>query len=114
MNRSLFRAAFIAIMAFSASAVHAQKNVKWVESGKVIEEGIKLHDEENFEDAIAKYKLVNRNDTLYPSALYELSLTYKEAKQYDKAIEACKEGITLGSDNGPLFYNIYASALDEA
>lgn len=114
MNRSLYGAAFAAIMAFSASSVYAQKNVKWVESGKVIEEGIKHHDEESYQDAIAKYKLVHRNDTLYHTALYELAFTYKEAKEYDKAIEACKEGIALRSSNGPLFYNIYASALDMA
>ncbi|MGZ5304184.1 MAG: tetratricopeptide repeat protein, partial [Bacteroidia bacterium] len=114
MKRSLYKAVFVALFSFAASTLHAQKNVKWVESGKVINEGIALHDKESYQDAIEKYKLVNRNDTLYAAALYELALTYKETKEYDKAVETCKEGILLRSGNGPLFYNIYASSLDLA
>jgi uncharacterized protein len=58
-------------------------------SGAVIEEGIKLHDQQEYKKAIALYKTVSRNDTNYVRALYEMALSYSQDSNYNAAIEAC-------------------------
>ncbi len=64
-----------------------------VASGSLIEAGEKLYDEKKYEEAIAKYGQVSRNDTNYAWALSELALTYTALEKYDQAIAAAREGL---------------------
>ena len=64
-----------------------------VASGSHIEAGVKLHDEKKYEEAIARYRLVSRNDTNYALALSELALTYIVLEKYDQAIATAREGL---------------------
>lgn len=83
-------------------------------SGKIIDEGVGFHDKGEFKKAIELYKQVNRNDTNYVRALYELGLSYAADSQYNKAIAAYQEGLYSSDDRErePDFYNSYGSLLD--
>jgi antitoxin component YwqK of YwqJK toxin-antitoxin module len=85
-----------------------------VPSGSLIEAGIKLHDEEKYDEALAKYQLVSRNDTNYAWVLSEIALTYTSLKQYDKAIAAAQEGLQRPSDYALDLSLKLANAYDEA
>jgi len=85
---------------------------RFVPAYETIEEGIKLHEDEKYEDAIKMYSSVNSCDSIYYLALYEKALTYTAMKQYDKAIESCKKGLTLNSTEERGFYDLLASAYD--
>lgn len=81
-------------------------------SKEVIDEGIKLYNEDKFDEALVKFKQVSRSDTNYVWAKYETALTYHAKKQYDEAIKLCKEGIKLNTYHDLMFYNILGTAYD--
>lgn len=53
---------------------------------EALQEGIRLHDEGQYDAAVAKYREVQQGDTLYILALYEEGLSLIENKQYTEAI----------------------------
>lgn len=69
-----------------------------VASGSLIEAGTQLHDQEKYDEALAKYQQVSRNDTNYTWVLSEMALTYTVLKQYEKAIAAAQEGLQHPSE----------------
>jgi antitoxin component YwqK of YwqJK toxin-antitoxin module len=85
-----------------------------VASGTLIDEGIKLHDEKKYDEAISRYRQVSRNDTNYAWALSELSLTYTVQKDYEKAIEAAREGMKTNTAFTQDLYLKLGNALDGA
>ncbi|MDQ3073766.1 MAG: tetratricopeptide repeat protein, partial [Bacteroidota bacterium] len=103
------------VMLFCFTVVFAQPDprVEWVNSQKLIKEGVRYHDDEQYDKAIARYKKIHRSDSLYSLALYELSFSYIQNKQYEEALAAAREGLALQDDNENLFYLQVAEALDE-
>lgn len=94
---------------------HAQlRNNPPLSTGKIIEEGLKLHDEEKYDEAIAKYDMVSRNDTNYTWALYEKTLSLYSKKDYTNAIKTASYGISMQSAYIPDFYIILGSSLDDS
>jgi len=89
----------------------AQNFPKLINSGEVIKEGIQLHDDEKYDKAIAKYKLVHELDTNYFFAQYEISLALLAQKKYEEAAELSKSLIAQKTDQ-EMQYNILGSALD--
>jgi tetratricopeptide (TPR) repeat protein len=75
-----------------------------VASGSLIEAGVKLYDEKKYEEALAKYGQVSRNDTNYAWALSEMALTYTALEKYDQAIAAAREGLRRPS---PVTLDLY-------
>ncbi len=63
------------------------------ESGKVIEQAIKLHDEEQYNKAIELYKTIPRNDTNYVRSLYEMAYTQSLDSNFTAALASCEEGL---------------------
>jgi uncharacterized protein len=80
---------------------------------KLIEEGISLFDNGEYERSIANYLQVNPNDSFYSNALHELSLSYMQAKKYKLAAESALKGLNLNNENRRDFLILYANALDE-
>ena len=68
-----------------------QNRIELVNSGAVIQEGIQLHDDGKYDEAIEKYKMVSRNDTNYVWAIIEMAFSYTEKKDFANAIKICKE-----------------------
>ncbi len=94
---------------FITTALYAQSNNPLINSGQVIQEGIELHDKENYKEAIEKFKLVSRSDTNYHTAIYELCNSYNYNKEYKKAIETAELGLSLKTRLEPSFYTSLAN-----
>lgn len=78
-----------------------------------VTKGIELYDQEKYDEAEAEFLKVNKNDSLYVNALYELSLTYMAAKKYQLAVDAALKGLAKQSSLEREMLVQYANALDE-
>src|SRR5260370_42539006 len=72
-----------------------------------------LHDQHNYEGAIAKYKQVLSENPWEVTALYELAFSYFENKNYKDALATTQLGAQCKSERLSLFYTLMASSLDE-
>jgi antitoxin component YwqK of YwqJK toxin-antitoxin module len=91
MNRLLL----ICILSITTYAAHSQTSLL-INSGKVINEAIALHDKGEYKKAIALYKTIPRSDTNYVRALYELSLSCLQDSSFVEGLAACEEGLKQG------------------
>ncbi|KIC93538.1 tetratricopeptide repeat protein [Flavihumibacter solisilvae] len=80
------------------SNLSAQEKNPLINSGKIIEDGIKLHDEGKYKEAIDLYSKVNRSDTNYVYALYELALSYSADSQYQKGLQVVERAMAEKTD----------------
>ena len=83
----------------------AQRIKEYISPDSAIFRGVVLHDKEQFQKAIESYKLVSPNDPSYPLALYEIALSFFEAKNYDSAFFYTTACIQFSESN------IYESAV---
>lgn len=79
---------------------------------KRIEEGVAMHDRQQFDSAIAVYTELLKENADYVDALYELSYTYLEKAEYRKAAEIAARGTEYNSEMLPLFYVTLGTSLD--
>lgn len=79
---------------------------------ELVSQGIDLHDQGKYVEAIAKYKAALDIDTNSTLANYELSFTYMKIEKYDEAIKYSKKVIEQNTDNLLLAYIILGSSLD--
>ena len=105
----------LTVLCFFTTVLYAQENNPLIESGPIIQEGLELHDKGKYKEAIELYKKINRSDTNYVWALYELGLSYAADSQFNKALSAYREGLSLDIDREREadFYTSYASLLDD-
>jgi tetratricopeptide (TPR) repeat protein len=90
------------------------QTVKPVNSGELISEGIKLHDEKKYEEAAAVYRKVPRNDTNYVQSLYELAYTLSSDSSYREALQICNEGLAKEDSEYELdFLVLRANIIDD-
>lgn len=80
---------------------------------RTIQEGIALHDAKKYDEAIAKYQGVLKENPDSTLALYELSLSYATKGDRAKAKETAFVGAKYISDELGLFYTQIANALDD-
>lgn len=82
-----------ALLSLSALSLNAQKVGDSLSlSGKLLLEGIQLHNDEKYTEALAKYSQVDVCDTNYTTIRYEQILTNFKAGNYDVAI---RQGLDL-------------------
>lgn len=62
-------------------------------SSQLLKEGVRLHDEKKYDEALEKYREISPYDTNYALTLYEIGLSEFTNKNYTKAVSALKEGI---------------------
>jgi len=92
MRKSLLL--FITVASFClCTTVIAQEPV----SETLIREGVKLYDEDNYQEAIKLFRQVNENDSNYVWMLSELSMTFIQTKDYDSAIYYAEKGLQVPS-----------------
>ena len=85
-----------------------------VNAKKVILEGIELHDHENYNDAIAKYDQVNKNDDSYIRAQIEKANSLFALKKYDECLKIGQDILKRKEvDEFASVYIICGNALDE-
>ena len=90
------------------------QTAKSINSGEIIEKGIKLHDAGNYKEALQLYKQVPRNDSNYVLALYETVLSQMLDSNYHDALQTCERGLSQLSDEYELeFLQAKGSILDD-
>ncbi len=107
---------------FLSLAVSAQKigkptitpTVATADQKQLINEGIKLHDQKQYDDAIKKYEQVLKENPNNDEALYELALSYYNKKDLKNASETAYKLIQYKSNLGILGYGLIANTLDDA
>jgi uncharacterized protein len=113
MHIKLFKKTSILLFLFIALQGKSQQNNELINSGKVIEDALKLHEKEQYKAAITLLATVNRSDTNYSTALYEMSLSQYADSNFDGSIKSCELGIALFPEKKNQFYNILANAQDD-
>lgn len=101
MKKAIFSTFLFSI--FGALAlVHGQNS----NPADLIQDGVKLHDEGKYKEAIEKYSKALELDPKSTQATYELSLSYLELKDYENAIKY--SGTVIMSDDKKLSAGAYA------
>jgi tetratricopeptide (TPR) repeat protein len=77
-----------------------------------IEEGVKLHDEGKYAEAIKKFEEALKADAKNMSANYEMANTYNAMQEYDKAIKFADKVIASKSESAGGAYMIKGTAYD--
>ena len=80
----------------------------------LIQKGISLHDEGDYDGAIEAYRRVLDENPDDISALYELAFTYFKKKDYTNCIRTAKSGTEYFSELLAHFYVVWGSCLDES
>ncbi len=96
-----------------STALFAQTSEK---ARKLVNEGVALHDEEKYEEALQKYDAALAEDANYFSAWYEKSFTLSALGNYKEVIEISKQLIKKFPDEPQLklVYVSYGNTLDYA
>ena len=103
------------IFLLSATLVQAQLSNQGMGDRSLIEEGVKLHDQGKYQEAIAKYEAVLAVDKNNLHAMAEKAYSQINLKDYKGAISTCKRALKLKSDDKEalkLVYTTYGNALD--
>ncbi len=106
---------FLTVLFLSGTMLHAQLSNYQGGDGSLIEEGIKLHDQGKYKEAIAKYNaalLIDKNNL---HALAEKAYSQTELQDYKAAISTCKKALKIKTNDTEalkLVYTTYGNALD--
>jgi uncharacterized protein len=87
----------VAVISGAAQEITGQQE----HSSEIIRRGVKLHDEEKYDDAIAEYKKVHRNDSNYYLAGVEILTSMMAAKKYEEGLGLCEHLLKLRNDYTP-------------
>lgn len=79
---------------------------------ELIVQGIELHDQGNYNDAIAKYRMALQIDNNSAIANYELSYTYMVTEKYGEAIKYSRKVIEQNSANLEQAYVVLGTSFD--
>lgn len=80
---------------------------------RLIKEGVSLHDQKQYDEAIKKYQIVLDENPSCDLALYEMALSYYTKKDLLKAVETALTLSKYKSKSLALGYGIIANSLDD-
>lgn len=80
---------------------------------QIIQQGIRLHDQKQYDEAIKLYEQILKENPNNDLALYEMALSYYNKKDYAKATEAAYKLAQYKSKTGVMGYGIIANVLDD-
>jgi tetratricopeptide (TPR) repeat protein len=83
------------------------------EQKQLISEGIKLHDQKQYGEAIKKYQLVLNANPACTFAMYEMAMSLYSNGNLEKAMDLAVNGSKYRSKELPLFYLTIGNALDD-
>ncbi|OEJ99700.1 toxin-antitoxin system YwqK family antitoxin [Roseivirga misakiensis] len=90
----------------------AQDTTAYINSGQVIEQAIKLHDEGKFDEALKYYSIISKSDTNYIRSVSERALTLLAKGDYQEAVNLSREAIEVPSQFKANLINTLGTALD--
>ena len=85
MKRSLIFSLLIIVLHLVSA--QTPKNLRKVNSPKIIQQGIEQFDKQKYMEAEKLFKSIPLGDTLYNFAQYELALTYSSQERHDEAMD---------------------------
>lgn len=109
-RNSVLLALFFSLVLLNVSG---QDNNPLINSGEILKAGNTLHDNKEYQKAISEYQKINRSDTNYADAIYELSYSYYADSQFNKSLEYANLGMKLFPHKFSTFSMQAANCLDE-
>jgi antitoxin component YwqK of YwqJK toxin-antitoxin module/Tfp pilus assembly protein PilF len=100
------------VVCFSAVSYQSFSQEKLADSKELIENGIKLYEEQRYKDAVKIFLQVPEGDTNYTSAKYETALAYLADSAYEQAKITALEGLELQDASPRDFLLIIGHAYD--
>ncbi len=91
----------------------AQNKQPLLNSGEILKQGFKLHDDGKYKEAIALYQQISRSDTNYSKALYELSFSSYNDSNFIASKQYAELGLKLFPEEQTQWYLQIANAEDE-
>ncbi|HVZ38875.1 MAG TPA: tetratricopeptide repeat protein [Candidatus Kapabacteria bacterium] len=79
---------------------------------ELIGQGSRAHDSGDYSRAISLYRQVLNQNPDVVMAIYEMSFTFFESKQFDSAVAYARRGLEYASDQEPLLYVTLGSSYD--
>ena len=104
-------AALALLVAVPLLGAGQQAPAAWPKPGQLIQEGVALHDKEDYAGAIAKYRAVTPGDSSYATAQSELALSLQAAGKNEEAVAVARRALALQPFE-PQTYNTLANAQD--
>lgn len=113
MSRFCISALVPAVILFTVISLHAQTPNELINSGRLLEQGEKFHDDGKYKQAIDVYKKIPRSDTNYSRALYELALSSYSDSDFTASKQYAELGLKLFPDDANNWYALIANSLDD-
>jgi len=118
MKKYLLLVLFIALFGLSTSAQKLGKPTltatePTAEQKSLIQEGIALHDQKNYDAAIKIYQQVLKENSDCDLAIYELAFSYYAKQDFPKALETAYKLVQYKGNRGILGYGLLANIVDD-
>jgi antitoxin component YwqK of YwqJK toxin-antitoxin module/Flp pilus assembly protein TadD len=91
----------------------AQENNPLINSAEYIKKGTELHDQGKYKEAIAAYNKIDKSDTNYYQAVYEMAYSLSADSQAKEALKMVLVGLQKPNSYWPQLYTLYGNLLDE-
>ena len=118
MLRNLLLTALCVALLASAASAQVPSSPKLTpapsteEQKRLIDEGVQLHDRQDYDAAIRKYEEVLKANPDNVSAMYEMAYSLSEKKDYKKSLEVAQRGAQYKADLLVGFYLLIGNDLD--
>ncbi|MDQ2862294.1 MAG: tetratricopeptide repeat protein, partial [Bacteroidota bacterium] len=112
MRKSIF---IVSLLFTGFTQLHAQRELQnpLIDSKKVIQKGVALHDDGKYKEATAEYLKVPRSDTGYADVLHELILSYYNDSNFVEAEKYANAALALYPAKNTDWYNLLANIYDD-
>jgi antitoxin component YwqK of YwqJK toxin-antitoxin module/Tfp pilus assembly protein PilF len=107
--------ALLVALILCSTISRAQTTVNLINSAELLEEGVRLHQEGKYKEAIEVYNKIGPADTNYILSLYEKAYACEADSQYARGMQYCEEALAAKQDlkRLPGILNLYGMLFDD-